>query len=53
MTDLFNAGKQALAAQAFSRLLEAELTEFSAERVELVIPITEQTKQQNGYVTAA
>ena len=26
------------------------MTEFSAERVELIIPITEQTKQQNGYV---
>ena len=50
MTDLFNAGKQALAAQPFSQLLEAELTEFSVERVELIIPITEQTKQQNGYV---
>lgn len=50
MTDLLTLGKQALAAQPFSRLLGAELTEFSAEAVKLVIPITEQTKQQNGYV---
>ena len=39
-----------LAAQPFSRLLDAGLTEFSAERVEFMIPITEQTKQQNGFV---
>jgi len=50
MTDLLTLGKQALAAQPFSRLLGAELTEFSSVLVEMVIPITEQTKQQNGYV---
>lgn len=50
MTDLLTIGKQALAAQPFSRLLGAGLTEFSAERVEIVVPITKQTKQQNGFV---
>jgi len=50
MTDLLNAGKQALAAQPFSQLLGAALTEFSAERVEIVVPITQQIKQQNGFV---
>lgn len=50
MTDLLTLGKKALAAQPFSRLLGAELTEFSAERVEITVPIREQTKQQNGFV---
>ena len=50
MSDLLTLGKQVLAAQPFSRLLGAEIIEFSAERVELVIPVTEKTKQQNGYV---
>lgn len=50
MEDLFANGKKVLAAQPFSQLLGAELTEFLTERVEMVIPITEQTKQQNGYV---
>ena len=49
MTDLLDAGRKDLAAQAFSRLLGAELVEFSAERVEIVVPITEQTKQQNNF----
>ena len=50
MTDLLAIGKQTLAAQPFSRLLGAELMEFSAERIEIVVPIKEQTKQQNGFV---
>lgn len=50
MSELLALGKQALAAQPFSRLLDAELTQFSAELVELVVPITEQTKQQRGLV---
>lgn len=50
MTDLLSIGKQVLAAQPFSRLLGAELTVFSAELVEIVVQITEQTKQQNGFV---
>lgn len=50
MTDLLTIGNQALAAQPFSQLLGAKLVEFSAERVELVVPITDQTKQQNGFV---
>lgn len=39
-----------LAAQPFSRLLNAELTAFSAERIELVVPITDDVKQQYGFV---
>lgn len=50
MTDLLTIGKQTLAAQPFSNLLGAELTEFSADKVEIVVPVTEQTKQQYGFV---
>lgn len=39
-----------LQAQPFSVLLSAQITEFNAERVELVVPITEQVRQQNGFV---
>lgn len=39
-----------MAAQTFSRLLGAELNEFSEKLTELVIPVTGQIKQQNGYV---
>ncbi len=50
MKEFLAKGQQVLTAQPFSQLLGAELTEFSVERVEMVIPVTEQTKQQNGYV---
>ena len=40
----------ALAAQPISRLLGAELNEFSTERVEIIVPITEQLEQQYGTV---
>lgn len=50
MEELLANGKKVLAAQAFSRLLGAELTEFSEELTELMAPITDQIKQQNGYV---
>lgn len=50
MTDLLILGKQVLAAQPFSRLLGAELTELSAERVEIVVPVGEEAKQQYGFV---
>ena len=50
MTDLLTIGKQVLAAQPFSRLLGAELTAFSAERIELTVPITDDVRQQYGFV---
>lgn len=50
MEELLANGKKVLAAQPFSRLLGAELNEFSEKLTELVIPVTEQIKQQNGYV---
>ncbi len=42
--------QQALQAQPFSRLLGTELARFSAEGIELRVPITEQLKQQHGFV---
>jgi uncharacterized protein (TIGR00369 family) len=50
MTNFLIVGRQALAAQPISRLLGAELTEFSAEGVEIIVPITEQLEQQYGTV---
>jgi uncharacterized protein (TIGR00369 family) len=50
MNELLTQGQKVLAAQPFSQLLGAELIEFSAELVEMIIPITQQSKQQNGYV---
>jgi len=44
------AARQVLHAQSFSRLLDAELTRFSAQGVELRVPITAQVTQQNGFV---
>jgi uncharacterized protein (TIGR00369 family) len=50
MDDLLLLGKQLLAAQPFSALVGAELTDFSPGRAELTIPITPQLKQQHGFV---
>lgn len=50
MTNLLIVGKQTLAAQPFSRLLGAELTRFSIERVEIAVPVTDEMKQQNNFV---
>lgn len=50
MANLLESGRKVLAAQPFSRLLNAELNEFSAKQTELVIPVTDQIKQQNGNV---
>ena len=50
MNDLLTIGKQVLAAQPFSRLLGAEMSKFSAELVEIVVPVTNETKQQHGFV---
>jgi uncharacterized protein (TIGR00369 family) len=50
MDDLLLLGKQLLAAQPFSALVGAELTDFSPGWAELTIPITPQLKQQHGFV---
>jgi uncharacterized protein (TIGR00369 family) len=50
MTDLLELGRKVLMSQPFSALIGAELREFSDGKAELVIPITEALKQQNGYV---
>ncbi|WP_149194799.1 PaaI family thioesterase [Luteimonas suaedae] len=42
--------QQVLHAQPFSELLGAELVQFSAEGIELRVPISEQLKQQHGFV---
>lgn len=42
--------RQVLQAQPFSKLLGAELVRFSAEGVELRVPLSEQLKQQCGFV---
>ncbi|MCX7219457.1 PaaI family thioesterase [Undibacterium sp.] len=39
-----------LQSQAFSVLLNAKITSFSTDLVELRLPITEQIKQQHGFV---
>lgn len=50
MDDLYSIGQAVLAAQPFSRLLGAELTEFEPGKAELRIPITPELLQQHGYV---
>ena len=39
-----------LQAQPFSVLLSARLTDFTSQRVELLVPITDQVLQQHGFV---
>lgn len=43
-------GREVLAAQPFSRLIGAELAEFSRGHCELHVPIGESVKQQHGFV---
>lgn len=45
-----HAAQQVLQAQPFSKLLGAELVRFSAEGIELHVPLSEQLKQQHGFV---
>ena len=45
-----HAAKQVLQDQPFSKLLGAELVRFSAEGVELRIPLSEKLRQQHGFV---
>jgi len=50
MEDLLTWGKQVLAAQPFSVLLNAELLAFSGSGAALKVPITDELKQQHGFV---
>ena len=50
MTDWLQFGKQVLASQPFSTLLDAELTDFAPGKAELRIPITPQLLQQHGFL---
>lgn len=50
MDDLLKSGKEILTSQPFSVFVGAELSAFSPGHVELVIPITDQLKQQHGFV---
>lgn len=48
--NLFEYGRQALAAQPFSQLLGAELLEFTTATAVLRVPIRPELKQQHGFV---
>lgn len=45
-----DSAKAALRSQPFSVLLNAEITSFGPTSVELRVPITDQVKQQHGFV---
>lgn len=45
-----DSARQALQAQAFSRLVGAEIIAFAKHNVELRVPITEAILQQHGFV---
>jgi len=50
MDEMLVMGRQILAAQPFSVFIGAHLTEFSAGKAELKIPIKHEHKQQHGFV---
>jgi len=50
MTDLLALGRKILADQPFSRLLGTEMTAYSQEGVELRLAITDEVRQQHGFV---
>ncbi|MBB3062665.1 PaaI family thioesterase [Microbulbifer rhizosphaerae] len=50
MDSLLPMGRDVLASQPFSRLLGAELDGFSAGNAELRVPVTDELKQQHGFV---
>jgi uncharacterized protein (TIGR00369 family) len=49
MTDPLTMAKQGLASQPFSRLVGAEVVQFSEQGVEIHIPIAEKHLQQHGF----
>jgi len=50
MDEMLVIGRQVLAAQPFSVHIGAHLTEFSAGKAELQIPVRHEHKQQHGFV---
>jgi uncharacterized protein (TIGR00369 family) len=50
MKSIFNAIKDAILSQPFTRLIGAKLTRIGEDGVELTLPITEDMKQQHGFV---
>jgi uncharacterized protein (TIGR00369 family) len=50
MAQMLERGREVLAAQPFSVLLDAELQVFGEGRAEIRIPITDRVKQQHGFV---
>jgi len=50
MKPSLESAKAALHSQPFSTLLNAEITSFESTFVELRVPITDQVKQQHGFV---
>ena len=50
MDNLFEFGKAILESQPFSQLIGAELTGFEPGRTEISLVITDQLKQQHGFV---
>lgn len=49
-SDIFAIAQQALAAQPFSRLLNAQLLTFTPGTVEMAVPLTPDLLQQFGFV---
>ena len=50
MNKLLKLGQEILASQPFSQFIGANLTAVSPDQVELTIPITDELKQQHGFV---
>ena len=50
MNDILALGQQILAQQAFSVLMKTELFQYAPGEVAMKIPITEEIKQQYGFV---
>lgn len=49
-TTFLELGKAVLAAQPFSRLLGAELVEFSVDRTEILLDVRDDFRQPSGFV---
>lgn len=50
MDEFLKAGREILASQPFSKLIGAELSDFSPGHVELTLKISDQLKQQHGFL---
>lgn len=48
--DMLAHGSSVLAAQPFSQLLGAELLRFEPGAADIAVPVTDELKQQNGFV---